>query len=165
MHIHLDIVGGIAGDMFCSAILDAFPELESPLRIFLSRLAIFNTYQFEIKTTRQKEILGKQFVVLKNNQSIDDTQHLTLKPLKAQSHFITQNTQTTNHEHYTWKDILEKLNQIKANDKIYQCAKEIYMILAQAESEIHGIDLQNIALHEVGADDAIIDIIDRKSVV
>lgn len=159
MHIHLDIVGGIAGDMFCSAMLDAFPELESPLRAFLSPLAIFRSYQLEIKTTRQKEIVGKQFVILKNNQAIDDSQHLILKPLKTQAHFVAKNTQTNNHEHYAWQDILVKLNQIKAHDKTYQCAKEIYMILAQAESEIHGIDLQNIALHEVGADDAIIDII------
>ncbi len=27
MHIHLDAVGGIAGDMFIAAVLDAFPDL------------------------------------------------------------------------------------------------------------------------------------------
>ena len=31
MHIQLDPVGGIAGDMFAAAVLDAWPELESPL--------------------------------------------------------------------------------------------------------------------------------------
>ncbi|OCG25000.1 hypothetical protein A9G11_02545 [Gilliamella sp. wkB108] len=160
MHIHLDIVGGIAGDMFCSAMLDAFPELETPLRTFLSSLAIFKKYQLEIKATRQKEILGKQFIVLKNHQAIEDTQHLILTPLKDQSHAIIKNRLISDqHEHYSWQEILTKLEQIKANDKIYQCAKAIYTILAKAESEVHGITLENIGLHEVGADDAIIDII------
>ena len=27
MHIHLDAVGGVAGDMFIAAMLDAFPDL------------------------------------------------------------------------------------------------------------------------------------------
>ena len=31
MHIQLDPVGGVAGDMFAAAVLDAWPELESPL--------------------------------------------------------------------------------------------------------------------------------------
>ena len=26
MHIHLDALGGVAGDMFAAALLDAFPE-------------------------------------------------------------------------------------------------------------------------------------------
>ena len=30
-HIHLDPLGGVAGDMFAAALLDAFPELEAPL--------------------------------------------------------------------------------------------------------------------------------------
>lgn len=31
IHIHLDLVGGLSGDMFISAILDAFPELGGDL--------------------------------------------------------------------------------------------------------------------------------------
>ena len=31
MHLHLDAVGGVAGDMFIAAVLDAFPELREPM--------------------------------------------------------------------------------------------------------------------------------------
>jgi pyridinium-3,5-bisthiocarboxylic acid mononucleotide nickel chelatase len=30
-HVHLDPVGGLAGDMFVAALLDADPELEGPV--------------------------------------------------------------------------------------------------------------------------------------
>jgi len=28
LHIHLDAIGGVAGDMFLAAVVDAFPDLE-----------------------------------------------------------------------------------------------------------------------------------------
>ncbi|MDA0341460.1 MAG: DUF111 family protein, partial [Proteobacteria bacterium] len=31
MHIHLDPVGGLAGDMFLAAVLHAWPEMEEPV--------------------------------------------------------------------------------------------------------------------------------------
>ena len=36
MHVHLDPVGGLAGDMFAAAILDAFPERAEPLAAALA---------------------------------------------------------------------------------------------------------------------------------
>ena len=35
MILKLDLIGGIAGDMFIAAVIDAFPYLESPLKNFL----------------------------------------------------------------------------------------------------------------------------------
>ena len=32
MEIHLDLIGGLAGDMFVAALLDAFPALEGEVR-------------------------------------------------------------------------------------------------------------------------------------
>ena len=31
MHLHLDAIGGVAGDMFIAAVLDAFPDLREPM--------------------------------------------------------------------------------------------------------------------------------------
>ena len=37
-HIHLDPIGGIAGDMFVAALVDAFPECEPGLMAELAKL-------------------------------------------------------------------------------------------------------------------------------
>ena len=40
MHIRLDPVGGVAGDMFAAAVLDAWPELEPVLVAALERAGL-----------------------------------------------------------------------------------------------------------------------------
>ena len=39
LHLHFDPVGGIAGDMLCAALLDAFPEHLAGLRSTIAALA------------------------------------------------------------------------------------------------------------------------------
>jgi uncharacterized protein (DUF111 family) len=39
VHLHLNPVGGIAGDMVCAALLDAFPEHLDGLRATIATLA------------------------------------------------------------------------------------------------------------------------------
>lgn len=157
MHIHLDVVGGIAGDMFCSAMLDAFPELEAPLQAFLVALPLYQGYSFQVKEKKQKEILGKQFIICRDNQAIPDKNHLVFKPYSSSSKGSPLTAEV--HAHYSWQSIQSKLQQLGEHTPIYQIANEIYYLLAKAESEIHGIDLATIFLHEVGADDAILDIV------
>lgn len=159
MHVHLDVIGGIAGDMFCSAMLDAFPELEKPLHIFLTALPLYQNFSFQLNEKKQKEILGKQFIIYKNEQALQDQNHLVFKPHSPSTPIIINPTLSKNHQHYTWQGIQQKLQQINQHPTIFKIANEIYCLLAKAESEIHGIALTDICLHEVGADDAILDII------
>ena len=37
MILKLDLIGGIAGDMFIASVIDAFPDLESQLKNFLRK--------------------------------------------------------------------------------------------------------------------------------
>jgi pyridinium-3,5-bisthiocarboxylic acid mononucleotide nickel chelatase len=55
---------------------------------------------------------------------------------------------------------IEKLiNDTKLSDKIKQRAIKIFTNLAKAEAKVHGIDVQKVHFHEVGAMDAIIDVV------
>lgn len=159
MHIHLDFVGGMAGDMFCAAMLDAFPELYQPLQDFLTGLPLFAGYRIETKTAKQKEIVGKRFLVIKDNAVIDDKNHMVFTPLDAAAISpVPLANMNHDHHHYSWVEIERKIDHV-TDSLIRQRVSEIYRLLVQAESEVHGVTLDKIHLHEVGADDALIDII------
>ncbi|MFK3662652.1 MULTISPECIES: LarC family nickel insertion protein [Enterobacterales] len=149
-HIHLDVIGGMAGDMFAAAMLDAFPELRQPLETLLASLPSSLHASVRLEEAMDKGLTGQRFKVCINNRAIEDKTHLVLMPDVQAVHA---------HAHYSWKDVMDRLESTDLPEAIERCAREIYTLLAQAECEIHGTTLERLHLHEVGAADALIDII------
>lgn len=61
----------------------------------------------------------------------------------------------------TFKDLknrLDGINHPDVNDEILNFSKNIFKTLAQAESRVHGTTLEDVHFHEVGASDAVADI-------
>src|SRR3984957_4533492 len=59
-HIHLDAVGGIAGDMFVAALLDAFPDFRS--RVLADARAVLPAgYEGRLRETRSDILRGLGF--------------------------------------------------------------------------------------------------------
>ena len=56
-------------------------------------------------------------------------------------------------------DIEKIINESRLNDSIKQRTLKIFTKLAEAEAKVHGIELQKVHFHEVGAMDAIIDVV------
>ena len=63
MHIHINPVGGIAGDMFVAAVLDLAPELETPMLAMLHRLKLSDDVMIDVKTHHDSIMVGKKFEV------------------------------------------------------------------------------------------------------
>ena len=63
MHIQLDPVGGIAGDMFAAAVLDAWPELEPPLVAALERAGLDAIATVERIDHSDHALTGSRFAV------------------------------------------------------------------------------------------------------
>jgi uncharacterized protein (TIGR00299 family) protein len=51
------------------------------------------------------------------------------------------------------------LDGLKIDDKVKQFAKDAFMVVAKAESKAHGLPIENVHFHEVGAIDSIVDIL------
>ncbi|MBC7898572.1 MAG: nickel pincer cofactor biosynthesis protein LarC [Saprospiraceae bacterium] len=56
-------------------------------------------------------------------------------------------------------DIEKIINDSALSDKVKQNSTAIFKRLAEAEAKVHGIDLEAVHFHEVGAMDAIIDVV------
>ena len=57
------------------------------------------------------------------------------------------------------KDIIKVVESLSISEKVASDAVGIFHLLGDAEAEVHGKKLEEIHLHEVGADDAIADIV------
>jgi len=132
MHIHLDLVGGISGDMFVAALLDAFPDLQAELLTSLKRLDSLRQIKTEIVPYDDGTLTGLRFVVENGNEE---------------------------HSHRSYETIRNELEKSSLDDKIIRRTMAIFWELAQAEGKVHGKDPLEIRFHEVGAWDSIADIV------
>lgn len=135
MHLHLDLTGGIAGDMFAAAMLDTFPTLQAPL--FSCLEALGERYGFAVSLSRdsRKGIAGNRFDVRLNHNP-------------------------HGHLHHHWHDIRAQLQSCDLlEESVRHTAVGIFSHLASAEAQVHGVEIEAVAFHEVGAWDCIADIV------
>ncbi len=138
MHIHLDPVGGIAGDMFAAGILDIWPEMENDLKNNLKKFKLIEDVEVNSYCYNDSILTGTRFDVIKNGNSIN------------QSH---------KHHHVSFSDIKWHLEHSLLTKPVIQRAIDIFHILAKVEAKVHDKTVESVTFHEVGAWDSIADII------
>ncbi|PAE41452.1 LarC family nickel insertion protein [Bacillus sp. 7884-1] len=63
------------------------------------------------------------------------------------------------HDHRSYKDIVRLIEEADFSQQVKDTALKIFKKIGEAEGHIHGVHLENVHFHEVGAVDSIIDII------
>jgi len=134
MHVHLDPVGGVAGDMFVAALLDAWPELAAELPRLLAAAGLPGSVSAQCLPWSDHGLLGKRY-------QVSDT---------AEAH---------RHPHTPFRTIRERLWKSALPTGVKARAVDIFTLLAQAEAQVHGIAVDEVVFHEVGAWDSIADIV------
>jgi uncharacterized protein (TIGR00299 family) protein len=66
---------------------------------------------------------------------------------------------TRKHSHHSYNDIEDLIGNLKLSDSVKKNALEVYKIIADAESRVHGVAVDKIHFHEVGDMDAVADIV------
>jgi uncharacterized protein (TIGR00299 family) protein len=126
---YLDAFSGISGDMTVGALIDA--GADSPAVI--DALESLSTgAKFEVEKTRRGGIAASKFKV-----------HLSSEPQK--------------HRHL--KHILSMIEQSGIAPLAKQNASAVFQRLGEAESLVHGVPIEKVHFHEVGAADSIADIV------
>jgi hypothetical protein len=148
MQIHIDPLGGVAGDMFVAAVVDTYPELTSGLLETINGLGLPELISCRIEPVNDGVLTGSRFVVESETQpSVDHQQH------------TTDSDGSRQHHHRHWSDIRALIENANLSSTIKQGAIGIFGLLADAEARVHGISVADVAFHEVGAVDSIVDIV------
>ena len=134
--LYYDCFSGISGDMNLAAMIElgVAPDY---LTGELSKLNLDHEFSLEITKDARKGIYGIRVdVVLADHRHIDD-----------------------HHAHRTLRDIEKIINESSLNRAIKETSLAIFRRVAEAEALVHDMEINEVHFHEVGATDAIVDIV------
>jgi pyridinium-3,5-bisthiocarboxylic acid mononucleotide nickel chelatase len=164
LDIHLDPLGGLSGDMFVAALLDAFPEYWPHVQSAIATLNIGVEAECRVAPHRDHSFAGSRFLVGADWAG----QERQTGRRQAESHGDLSHT----HEgssysrvrddrsgHRAWADIRAELGRSGLDADVEKHAVAIFQLLAEAEAKVHGLDVDSVTFHEVGAVDSIVDIV------
>ncbi|MEO8165683.1 MAG: LarC family nickel insertion protein, partial [Betaproteobacteria bacterium] len=140
MHIHLDAVGGVAGDMFIAAMLDAFPDLRGGLLAAIRAAGLPPEVHVGIAEHQDHALTGLRFRVIEPRVA---------ELLVAAHH----------HPHTPFAEIRAHLQGCALAPAVRDHAIGIFSALAEAEAKVHGKSIDTVSFHELGEWDSIADIV------
>ncbi len=138
MHLHLDCLGGMAGDMFVAALLDAWPELAEGAIEAVRMAGLDEDVHLRHIAFNDGILTGSRFAVRKENADA--------KPAGY-------------HDHVHWHSLRDRLARAPLPPGVGERAITIFADLAAAEAGVHGVPVDEATFHEVGAWDSIADIV------
>lgn len=157
--LYLECNSGISGDMTVGALLDLGADREK-LEKLLESLGV-GGYHLHFGRTKKCGIDAFDFDV---HLEEDGHEHH-----HGPEHHDHDHSHDHDHEHHhghmhphvhrNLPDILEIINRMDGAQEIKDLAAKMFQIVAEAESKAHGIPLEEVHFHEVGAIDSIVDII------
>lgn len=129
---YFNCFAGAGGDMILGALMDAGLPLET-LRAEIAKLHLGH-YELGVEQVQKKGIGGSQTIV-----KIDGAHH---------------------HQHHRHlSQIVDIINNSELAEAIKTRSVRIFSRLAEAEAKVHRIGVEQVHFHEVGAMDAIIDVV------
>ena len=129
IHIHLDPLGGISGDMFIAAMIDTDNNFKK-IAIETAK-NILKDAHLDIKKIKKNHIEGTSLSISIKNEN--------------------------QQQHRSYKDIVELISKSNIEKATKDLGIQMFTKLAQAEADIHGTQIEEVKFHEVGAWDSIID--------
>jgi hypothetical protein len=136
---YFDCFSGASGDMLIGSLLDAGLDLEV-LKKGLAGLD-FHGYKLTAEKVMRSGITATKFDVV-----MDEEEH-------------EHRHETAHHNHRGLSEILNIINTGKITDSVKTKSSEIFRKLGMVEAGIHGVPLEEVHFHELGAIDTIVDIV------
>ena len=138
-HIHLDAVGGVAGDMFVAALLDAFPALRE--RVLADVAAVLPR--------------DSGTAVLTEGMSGGMRTLRFRPPLRCGARGPQDGS---------YRALVERIRNTALDTGTAAAATAILTHLAQAEARIHRVQVEDVHFHELGDWDSLMDVVAAGSI-
>ncbi|MBQ3425912.1 MAG: nickel pincer cofactor biosynthesis protein LarC [Clostridia bacterium] len=140
--IYIECTMGAAGDMLLAALIELMPQPEA----FVDRLNSIGVPKVTYKLKKQSKcgVIGTRIEVDVMGAAEDENMH--------------EHHHHHHHHHSRPRDIEHIINQLAVSEAVKKNALAVYKLIAEAESEAHGMPVEEIHFHEVGTMDAVADI-------
>ena len=137
MHAHLDALGGVAGDMFAAAMVDARPALAEPVHAALAALDLPPQVSWEFRAHNDGVLAGRRFVVEGPAPG-----HSTPASLLA-----------------------GRLTDAALAPPVRERALAMLRAVAEVEAAVHDVPAAEVRFHELGGWDTLVDFTAAAAVV
>lgn len=127
---YVDAFSGVSGDMFLAALLDA---------------------------GLSPQILNEQLAFLDLPEAVTVQVEETHKGALRAS--LVTVVASDSHHHRHLEDIQRIITESRLEDEVKATSLKVFQVLAEAEARVHGVPLDHVHFHEVGALDSIVDVV------
>jgi uncharacterized protein (DUF111 family) len=168
LHIHLDLVGGIAGDMFISAMLDMFEYLQPEVLSAVALLLPSEVGVPKLSKGLNLGISGLRFCLepkATNQSAASKITQATGRQSDKHSHTHTHSHETRHshsHDHgheTTYRALCQRLADSVLDKAVIDVATELLTIIGKAEAKIHDKTLDDVHFHELADWDSLMDVV------
>ncbi len=136
--LYIDCRSGASGDMMLGAML----SLGVPLEVLERGLASLGLNEFELSVNEREY----------NGSPVTDVDAILYNKENAWTHPYSG-------KYRNYREIKEMIERSDINEHAKRLSRNIFDIKAAAESEAHGVPVDEVQFHEVGAVDSIVDIV------
>ncbi|MDR1389833.1 MAG: nickel pincer cofactor biosynthesis protein LarC [Treponema sp.] len=143
--LHFECLAGISGDMALGAFVDLGVD-PNAVRAGLGKLGL-EGWKLDFVRDERNGITGTRAIVDLGASHNHD------------AHDSTERHRHEHHEHRHWKDIRALIQNAPLSAGAKARALDIFGRIAEAEAQVHGKPVDEVAFHEVGALDSIVDIV------
>ena len=132
--LFLESVAGIAGDMFTAAFLDAGLVEPEEIQAVPGQLGSADV-KVEITASERAGAMATHVEVV-----------------------LPEGHDDSGHRHYHYPALVRRIEESSLEEDAKSFALQVFRFLAEAEADAHGVTLEKVAFHEVGAVDSVVDV-------
>ena len=166
-HVHLDAVGGVAGDMFVAAMLDAAPSLRQ--RVFADLAAVMPDHcgRPELLEGTSSGLSVLRFGLAGGPAAVGTSDHHQDHDHDHDHHHHRDhyNEQETVPSDSSFPALAQRISAAPLGDGSADEAIAILRVLAEAESRVHRQPLDEVRFHEIADWDSLMDVVAAGSII